>query len=347
MLGQIIKNKSFENIVRRFARSALQQKYFHESAAELIKFPGNNLALAITMDSLVEEIETGIYGDPYLIGWMTVMANASDLAAIGASPLGIIISQTFLPDISEAFKNDLQHGIEDACKACYMSVLGGDSHFSSRMEMTGCAIGLTTEGPSLTRIGCRPGDYLFISGNPGQGNAFAMNQLTDTKLSEHIINDYRPQARLKEGCALPNFAGSCIDSANGVFAALDQLSRLNKVGFRIELELENFLHPQALAFCQSEQYPLWLMLAGNHGEFELIFSVAPEKIDMFLEHTRQIYWEPILMGEVSENPHICFLNKDKMVSIDTGRIRNLFSECHGDGRQYIKKLLELDKLLKP
>lgn len=73
-----------ERLAGGFARSHLQCNQRHESDAELIRLPGSRSVLALTTDAISEEIESGLYADPYLIGWMTVMVNASDLAAVGA-----------------------------------------------------------------------------------------------------------------------------------------------------------------------------------------------------------------------------------------------------------------------
>jgi len=342
MLNQILENNSIGNLVKFFSRSPLQQNGLHESDAELIKLPGTNITLAITMDSIVEEIEAGLYTDPYLIGWMTVMVNASDLAAVGAESLGILINETLLSENNDEFNSKLQRGIEDACSECNMHILGGDTNFSSRMEMTGCAIGHISEGQPLTRLGCKPGDYLFVSGNPGLGSAFALNQLKNNSFSEHVSLSYQPKSRLKEGLLLRNFATCCMDTSDGVFAALDQLMRLNNVGFRIESDLENFIHTDALSICKSAHIPLWLMLAGHHGEFELVFTVSPNNVDDFFESVQQIYWEPILIGEVIEEQEVRFLHNSKMVSIDTGRIRNLFVETEGDVNEYLNQLIKLE-----
>jgi len=342
MLNRILENSTIENLVKIFSRSPLQQNLLHESDAELIILPGTNKTLAITMDSIVEEIETGLYTDPYLIGWMTVMVNASDLAAVGAEPLGILINETLLSDTNDDINTKLQRGIEEACLECNMPVLGGDTNFSSRMELTGCAIGYFSEDTPMTRLGCKPGDYLFLSGNPGMGNAFALKQLKSDLLSEQFPLIYQPKSRLREGQLLRNFATCCMDTSDGIFATLDQLMRLNNVGFRIELELENFIHADALSICKSAHIPLWLMLAGHHGEFELVFTVSANNVDNFLESVQQIYWEPILIGEVLKDPSVRFLYNEEMVPIDTGHIRNLFVELHGDVREYIKQLLKYD-----
>ena len=345
MLNQILENSSIENLVKIFSRSPLQQNRLHESDAELITLPGTNITLAITMDSIVEEIEAELYTDPYLIGWMTVMVNASDLAAVGAEPLGILINETFLSDTNDDFITKLQRGIEDACTECNLHILGGDTNFSSRMEMTGCAIGYISENPPMTRLGCKPGDYLFLSGNPGLGSAFALNQLKNESLVEQFSLTYQPKSRLREGQLLRNFATCCMDTSDGVFAALDQLMRLNNVGFKIDLALEYFIHADAISICESEQIPLWLLLAGHHGEFELVFTVASNNVDSFLKSVQQNYWEPILIGEVIKDSNIQILYNEEMVPINTGKIRNLFIELHGDVQEYIKQLLELDLTL--
>ena len=133
-----------------------------------------------------------------------------------------------------------------------------------------------------------------------------------------------------------------MDTSDGVFAALDQLMRLNKVGFRIDSDLENFTHKDALSVGRLTQIPTWVMLAGHHGEFELIFSVSPNNVDNFLQSAQQIYWEPFLIGEVIKNPDIRFLYNNESVSINTGRVRNLFIETKGDVKEYLSQLIKLE-----
>jgi thiamine-monophosphate kinase len=133
-----------------------------------------------------------------------------------------------------------------------------------------------------------------------------------------------------------------MDTSDGVFAALDQLMRLNNVGFGINVALENLIHADALSLCKSAGLPLWLMLAGHHGEFELVFTVESNKVDNFMKSAQQIRWDPILMGEVMEDTSVRFKYNDEMISINTGQIRNLFFEHQGDVQEYINQLLDLD-----
>ena len=177
MMNAIIENQLIERLARGFARSPDQLNRTRESDAELIRLPGTDVVLALTTDGVVEEIEAGLYRDPYLVGWMTVMVNASDLAAVGAEPLGLLLNQTLTLDLDDDYLDRLQSGIHEACKACRLHVLGGDVNFSSRPQMSATALGLIRDGRPLTRVGCRPGDRLFASAQLGLGSAFALQAL--------------------------------------------------------------------------------------------------------------------------------------------------------------------------
>jgi thiamine-monophosphate kinase len=205
----IIENALIERLAAGLPRSPHQLNGLRESDAELIQLQGTNIVLALTTDGVVEEIEVGLYDDPYLIGWMTVMVNASDLAAVGAEPLGILLNQTLTPDLDDDFVAKLQAGVRDACTTCGLDVLGGDTNFSARMQMTATALGTITSGPPITRRGCRPGDRLFASGPLGLGSAYALLKLGREPGAAGFAVEYQPAARrntsrlrgyAKDGC---------------------------------------------------------------------------------------------------------------------------------------------------
>jgi thiamine-monophosphate kinase len=125
-LNEILENKVINNLISGFERSPNQLNKAHESDAEIIQL--GILKLAVTTDSISEEISTGLYDDPYLIGWMIVTVNMSDLAAVGATPIGILISEIIPKTFSEEKIKELQRGISDACKTYGTFILGGDTN---------------------------------------------------------------------------------------------------------------------------------------------------------------------------------------------------------------------------
>ena len=346
LMNQILENTLIERLASGFPRSPLQRNGLQETDAELLSLPGSESLLALTTDWVVEEIESGLYDDPFLIGWMTVIVNASDLAAVGARPLGILINENLPQDVAPDFVSRLQEGIRDASAASGLYVLGGDTNISPRLEMGGTAVGLIEGGQPLTRIGCRPGDYLLGSGAFGGGSAFAFVQfvLRRRGVDAHIA--FQPKPRLEEGQLLRRFASCCMDTSDGLLATLDQLMRLNSVGFDVDCTTEVLVEPATLALSRGTGVPVWLALAGHHGEFELAFTVPPGQLDALLHAAAAIQWEPRVLGRVVEQPRVSLSLDGEPLALDTGRIRNFFVECGGDIEAYFTGLLQMDAALK-
>jgi thiamine-monophosphate kinase len=103
----------------------------------------------------VEEIEEGLYKDPWLIGWMTVVASLSDLAATGAQPLGLLLSQNLPQSLTSDSLDQLQEGIREACRACHTFILGGDTNTSPTLQMGATAVGWIPDQKSILRKGCQ------------------------------------------------------------------------------------------------------------------------------------------------------------------------------------------------
>jgi thiamine-monophosphate kinase len=338
MSTESLENAFIENLVAGLPRSPMQINRIQQSDAELVRLaPDSDHILAITTDSLVEEIDSGLYESPWLIGWMIVMANMSDLAAVGASPLGIVISEVFpreFPDVRE-----LQRGIRDACVASEVCVLGGDTNFADRLIVTACAVGTVHGNAYLSRQGCTPGDLLYSSGPLGSGNAFALARLIKDSPPG---GEYRPTARIREGKALVGIASACMDTSDGLLATLDQLSRVNHVGFELQAGWESALDPGAKAMAEGIGIPPWLMLAGEHGEFELVFTVPRERESALIQKGLSLNREFYRLGQVTETPVVTLPVYGANAEIDTGRIRNLLEETGGNVESYLHELLAID-----
>lgn len=337
MMDAVIENALIQRLTARLPRSARQLNGVRESDAELVRLPGG-LILALTTDAIAEEIETGLYADPGLIGWMTVLVNASDLAAVGAAPLGVLLNQTLTPSMDGLFLDELQAGIARASESCRLPVLGGDTNFGRRPQLAATAIGIIRGHPPVTRIGCRPGDRLFTSNTLGLGGAYAFARLGGDAATADALG-YRPSPRLNEGQLLRRFASCCMDTSDGAIPTLDELMRLNGVGFQIDASLRAILDPAALQVTDAAGLPEWTLLAGPHGDFELLFTVRESNRGPFLEAAAEIGWSPIELGFVETGSHLKLADSNGFQVIDTVRVRNLFTEVCGDVASYLSGLL--------
>jgi thiamine-monophosphate kinase len=339
MNNNILEIMKIERMADRFIKAPYKINNIHEADAELIDLGGNSDSyLALTTDALVEELSSGLYDSPYLIGWMLATINFSDLAAVGADPLGLLITVSFPSDQSDEFIPKMTDGISDACKEAGSFVLGGDTNEGKTLSLSGCAVGLVPKNSLMMRNGARKGDKVYLSGAAGLGSVYAFLRLfqPENKLPESF---YLPMARIKEGKLLRKFATCAMDTSDGVFHTLDTLMRVNRCYFVLHDEWQKMLHPIALEVCRSQGFPSWLSLASVHGEFELCFTISPEKEYDFLSEAARMEWHPILIGEVEDGFGVGVQTAERRVEIDTGMIRNMSETVGSNPDKYFKELL--------
>ncbi len=344
-LQKIIENTAIDFWAQHFSRSPRQLNRLHQSDAELIQFPFNSESnLAATIDTVAEEIALGIYRDPYTMGWITVMASLSDLAAVGADPLGMLIAVSIQPDRDNQFVDGIARGMEDACRSQGVFILGGDTNEASALSLTGCALGLVPRQKNLSRKGCRPGDSVFITGPAGSGNALGLVRLAGYPESFFPEENYRPVAALKQGRIIRSFASCCMDTSDGVLTTLDQLMRINNLGFELDANWSRLLAPEVLELCTKTGTPEWMMAAGPHGEFELLFTVSPNRVNALQAEFEAQRFPLIQLGTVREERTLSLaLQTGRTVSVDMTQLRNLYQSVNGDLNEYLTEFRSIGK----
>lgn len=309
----------------------------HEADAELIPSHGDQL-LALSMDTIAEEIALGFYRRPETMGWMGVTACLSDLAAVGAAPLGVVVSVGLPHDADPSLQEGLAAGFRTACRAAGTFILGGDTNAAERPSVTGCAVGMVHRDRLLTRKGCRSGDLVYASGLLGAGAAAAARAVLDLPAELYAETDYHPLPRLAEARLLPGYATATMDSSDGLVATLDQLGRLNDVGFTIDARSPaDLLEPGARRVCETLGAPPVAMLAAHHGEFELVFTVAAADQRHFECSAAAGGFRPLLLGRTTDERGLMVAGQ----RIDGARIRNLADELGDDLKRYLQELLGL------
>jgi thiamine-monophosphate kinase len=315
-------------------RSLSSRNEVHQTDSELVDVGLPEAWLAATTDTVAEEIAAGLYTDPYEIGWVSVVASLSDLAAVGARPLGILSSISMPGNWSDLSREQLLEGIGAALRAHATGSLGGDTN-SGPLSITVTALGLVDRARVLRRSGARPGDHVYVSGPCGAGAAYAFRKLfasaPDTRLQ------FRPRARLTEAAAVSGVAASCMDTSDGLLAALDQLSRSSDVDIRIE-DLEAALDHGVRQMLAAAALPAIAAAAAIHGEFELCLTVSPARQGEFLSLAQAAGFTPIRIGSAvaksAAAPQVTLGDRP----LDTGRLRELWSRT-GSSSDYLRQLL--------
>ena len=297
----------------------------HESDAELMQLPDGSI-LALTTDSISEEVALGLYDDPETAGWVAAVASLSDLAAVGAKPIGLLAAVTLPREATEMWQDGIGRGLAEACTDVGTWVLGGDTNLGDSIALTTTAAGIIAPGRHLTRRGAAPGDVVCCTGPLGAGIGPVARCIPG--LPPFPPHRFRPRARVAAGQAMAALATCGIDTSDGLIAALDQLARLNSVGIEITAAPDALLIPSVLTFCQIAGLDSLVPLAQPHGEFELVFTVPAHRYAEAAEAMRGAGCDPVELGRVVSAPGLRF-TAGKRRDVDGAAIRNL-AACAGE-----------------
>lgn len=169
------------------------------------------------------------------IGARATIAALSDLAAMGASPLGILVAAT-IPSAWRSELLDLADGVGDAARSCGARILGGDTTDGRDLSLTVTVLGAATR--PLTRAGAQPGDILYVTGTlGGPGAAWRAFEQGIVPNAAHRARFAHPVARLGEGRWLADHgAHAAVDISDGLLADADHLAAAS--GAQLEIALE-------------------------------------------------------------------------------------------------------------
>ena len=101
------------------------------------------------------------------IGYYVVAANVSDIAAMGATPLGVLTVVRYPNDLDDESFEQIMAGIHQAVADFGTLNVGGDIGQAERIILSATAFGLCEQGKVLSRSGSRPGDLLCVTGPCG------------------------------------------------------------------------------------------------------------------------------------------------------------------------------------
>ncbi len=311
----------------------------HQADSEFVPL-GDGRLLALNVDSVVEEVHAGLY-DPFLAGRVAVISALSDLAAVGAETLGVLLSVTLPEEGTEDAQAEVARGAREACEAAGTFVLGGDTNEGPALAVSCVAVGTVPEGAARMRVGARPGDDLWVTGPLGAGSALAAHVLLGVPASVYCPNDFRPQPRLREGVALRGLTSAGMDTSDGLVATLDQIARLNDVRLVVDGPLDRLLGPRVEGLRQQLGLPALAFLAGHHGEFELVFTAPAQSADDVERVGETSGGHFLRLGRVEAGSGLVLGGAE----VDAAALRNLLQDVGGDPRVYVTELVRRTKAL--
>ncbi len=289
-----------------------------ESDAEVIVLNGGQCLF--TMDEFSGE-DLFREGDARLLGWNIAVGAISDIYACGGRPLYYAHALTVNERWDGRYVGGFGEGVRDVLEATGARFIGGDCGRSRLWRCTVSVLG-ACDGTPILRRGAAPGDGIYLSGQVGAGNLEAALRLAEAgaapgqglalpaaalagnpnggpAASWKLDWVMRLPVRRQESMLVKKFASACIDTSDGVWAGLNALGDLNGCGYAVA----DLPYLEAgLDFCGRLSRPRSLLFLGECGEYELLFTVRPEREEPLMAAAREQGCRLHRLGSMTAGP---------------------------------------------
>jgi len=210
-----------------------------DDSALLTPTPGRQLA--ISSDMLVEGRHFFAGADPFMLGHKSLAVNLSDLAAMGARPLGFTLALA-LPAADPVWLDGFSRGLFALADAHDCELIGGDTT-KGPLNICITVFGELAPGHALRRDAARVGDDVWISGTLGDARLALAGEWKELVLSaeDHAQAAQRmhlPTPRVGLGLALAAqpIAHAALDISDGLVGDIGHILAASRVGATIDVD---------------------------------------------------------------------------------------------------------------
>ncbi|MCY7323343.1 MAG: thiamine-phosphate kinase [Phormidesmis sp. CAN_BIN36] len=300
-----------------------------DDAAVLPTEPGK--LLVVTSDVLVDRVH---FSDqttpPESVGWRSAAANLSDLAAMGASPLGITVGLGLPGEVLVSWVEDLYRGITDCLQKYGTVTVGGDLCRSPVITVAITAFGQVDPARVIRRATAQPGDAILVTGVHGSSRA-GLELLLHPESGRELSQDDRlsliqahqyPNPRLDILPLLPETRTSGMDSSDGLADAIVQICRASRVGARLDRH-KIPIHP-ALKRWSPEKAMNWALYGGE--DFELVLCLPQDAAQGLVEQIETA----AIVGTITSDSDIRVIDSTKETSDEILTLEQGFQHFNSD-----------------
>ncbi|MCB1667654.1 MAG: thiamine-phosphate kinase [Pseudomonadales bacterium] len=281
---------------------------------------GTDKQLVTSIDTLVSGVHFPQDAAPNDIARRALRTNLSDLAAMGASPLGFTLALT-IPGVKEDWLAPFSSALLEDAATFSCPLVGGDTT-AGLLTISIAVFGAVPAGQALMRSGAKPGDHIYVTGTLGDAAA-ALSLIKHLnvdlqRISEYLLSRfYQPIPRLQEGVRLRGIASSALDVSDGLLADLGHITCQSGVGAEI------FLHKLPLSAAlksiirEDAQVIQWALTGGD--DYELCFTVPEKQVDIVEAMISLGELEASAIGHIVEGDSVvCIGRQGEVLNCDVG-----------------------------
>jgi len=242
--------------------------------------PGPGKLLAVSSDMLVEGRHFFAGADPFQLGHKALAVNLSDLAAMGATPLGFTLALA-LPSADPAWLDGFSRGLFALADAHGCELVGGDT---TRGPLNICItiFGELAPGQALRRDAARAGDDIWISGTLGDARLALAGLLqevpldaADAALAAPRLHTPAPRVALGRLLAEGGLAHAALDISDGLVGDLGHILAASRVGALLDVDAL----PAGPALARQAQDLRRRFSAAGGDDYELCFTAPAAQRD--------------------------------------------------------------------
>jgi thiamine-monophosphate kinase len=266
--------------------------------------------VCISTDTLGAGVHFPFDAPPASIAQRALVANLSDLAAMGAEPLTCTLALTLdeqsrQDDWLDPFSRRLQQLIAD-----FEIPLIGGNLCAGPLSLTFTVLGSVPVGAALLRQNAQPGDDVYVTGQLGDAAAGLQHWQAGARASGQLLRRFLyPVPRLKTALALRGMARGMIDISDGLLADAGHISERSGVGIILDIEALP-LSEALLAFKNLEQARL--LALGGGDDYELCFTAAFDQRDQIATVARSTSTTITRIGRVIEGAGVSVFDANGM-----------------------------------
>ena len=234
----------------------------------------------VSSDILVEGRHFFADVSPRALGHKALAVNLSDLAAMGAEPLGFTLS-IGLHSVDKAWLAVFSEGLLALATEFNCPLIGGDTTRSLTLVLNVTIFGQVPVGQAIVRSGAPVGDAIYVTGELGapayavdllQANESVAQQQADLAAARMRLE--QPTPRVALGQALRGVASSMLDLSDGLAGDLRHILTASGVAARVDVDALP-LHPAIRDLSKTQA---WRYAVSGGDEYELCFTAncAPE-----------------------------------------------------------------------
>ncbi len=285
--------------------------------------------IAITSDMLVEGRHFFLDAEPEQLGRKALAVNLSDLAAMGAKPLGFTLAIA-MPTVNALWLEAFSKGLMATAKEFSCPLIGGDTT-AGPLTLSITAIGSIPKKTAIRRSGAQVGDDIWVSGVVGDARLALAALRHEITLS---ANDYQavasrlhqPTPRIALGIALRGIASAALDVSDGLLGDLMHILKQSKVDAEITLA-----HIPKSATLQKQKIEIQHQFAASGGDdYELCFTAPHSHHDAILDISKKLQIPLTKIGRIiaakTQSPQVLLMDSDNrsLSSSETAKLLQSF-----------------------